>query len=171
MIYWKPSPSYVLLFPTRTRKWSHGGQMRQMSSHFTITIASWLSWKKRVTQKSLQNINILTRRVGSKADEEKDERRKRRRKQGNRRKSNSTKSERPMKQVDQMTNILTGGKVQYNNNSKTSSLLIANTCGSIPSCCTQVYNKEGCFRWNVHGIFKGNAHTDSTTKETEIAAS
>ena len=42
--YWKPSPSYVLLFPARTRKWSHGRQMRQMSSHFTITTTSWLSW-------------------------------------------------------------------------------------------------------------------------------
>ena len=75
-----------------------------------------------------------------------------------------------MRQVDQVTNILTGGKVQINNNNKTSSLLIANTCSSIPSCCTQVYDKEGCFPRNVHGICKGNADTAATTKQTEIAA-
>ena len=70
-----------------------------------------------------------------------------------------------MRQVDQVTNIMTGG------NNKTSSLLIANTCGSIPFCCTQVYDKEGCFRLNVHGICKDNADTAATTKQTEIAAS
>ena len=84
MSYWKPLPSHALLFPTRTMKWSRGGQMRQMSSHFTITIASWLSWNLEESHtKIITKYKYLTRRVGSKVDEEKDERRKPKRKQGN----------------------------------------------------------------------------------------
>ena len=64
-------------------------------------------------------MNILSRRVGSKTDEEKDERRKRKRKQENTRKSSSRKNKRLLRQVGQMTTLLTGGKVQYKGDGST----------------------------------------------------
>ena len=49
-----------------------------------------------------------------------------------------------MRQVDQVTNILTGGKVQYNSNNKTSSLL-ASTCGSFHLAALKYMIKKGVF--------------------------